>query len=106
MEIMQKSLTTYWDSLLRTFHTQAVIMVTSEAPLSVIAVVRQQTHHHLVLQAVLQSNGNHHVTDHCEVTIDVCLSGQKQLHNLPSPPPGRSVGGPGQVSCVQQHFDA
>lgn len=82
------------------------VMGTAETFICVIAVVEQQTHHHLVPQAVLQSRGKHCVTHHGKVTNDVCLSGQKQLHNLPSPPPGRSVGGPGQVSCVQQHFDA
>ena len=60
-------------------------MVTPETCLCVVAFVEQETHHHLVSQAVLQGSGKHGVTDHCEVAVDVCPFVKQHLDNLVKP---------------------
>ena len=89
----------------------AVVMVTAETPLSIVAVVEQQPHHHLVLQAVHQRCGKHRVVHRREVTVHVCLRRQQQLHDLVAPRPDRHQEAAQRVqvgfgSRLQQHLSA
>lgn len=50
---------------------RALAVVTTEAACRIVAVIEQQAHHHLVLQAVLHGRREHGVTERREVAVDI-----------------------------------
>lgn len=60
-------------------------MITLEAAFCMVTVVKEQTQHHFIFEAVLQCSGKYGVTDDREDAVDVRPIGEKQPHQLVFP---------------------
>lgn len=105
----------------------ALAVVTAETAFDIVAVVKQQAHHHLVLQTVLQRSREHGVAERREVAVDVSSILQQQADQFvlaspyghqeaakwvligPRPRPEQRLGtgnvivGDGEVECAVSH---
>lgn len=62
-----------------------LVMITLEAAFCMVTIVKEQTQHHFIFEAVLQRCGKYSVTDDREGAVDVRPIGEKQPHQLVFP---------------------
>lgn len=88
-----------------------LVMITLEAAFCMVTIVKEQTQHHLIFEAVLQRRGKYGVTDDSEDAVDVRPISEKQPHQLVFPSSDRHQEAAQRVqvrfcTCFQKYLSA